>query len=172
MDEVDDRDERAPTPRVAQEDPPSPPMRSPVTFAGLLPALGAMALMCKELKLVVKAMLPPQPQLPCDEPGGARMRHGRWPTASLIGREGEAVRAMTMMAGTDARGFQHPPYGGEGCGPSAGDDVRLFRRPSNLEQGDSMPKTSEDAEDTEVAGSLGPAGDDVHCFRRPSNLGC
>lgn len=104
-------------------------MRSPVTFAGLLPALGAMALSRKELKLVVEAMLPSQPQLQGDDPGGARMRGGRWPTASSIRREGDAARTMAMMAGMDARGFRHPPDGGEIGGPPAGDDMRSFRRP-------------------------------------------
>lgn len=67
VDKVDD----SPTVQDTQEEPPFPPTRSPVTFAGLLPTFGEMALTREELWLIVEEMTPPGPRARSDASAGA-----------------------------------------------------------------------------------------------------
>lgn len=163
----------------------SPQTRSPVTYAGLLPAVGE-GVLAVAMNVVMDVLLAPPCGLGRGAPAGAGVGSRRppdwWETcqvgASSAGTP-NGCGSLGGIAGTDERSFRRPPDLMSRCGlslvetrgwiPSVGSrDVLIgteehrFRRPPDLAEGGGQLGCAE---------SFGVAGTEVRGFRGPPDDG-
>lgn len=124
--------ESVPTAQIEED---SPPVWSPVTFSGLLPAVVTGGLTARELRLIVVALALPAPPVRSSASVGIGAKAflsgpAEWPPQFQM--RGPRV---TGLAGTDTRGFRLPPDRPDGFGRVVGTDVRGFRLPPDLVAG-------------------------------------
>lgn len=119
--------------KVPPRPPPSPPTQSPVTYAGLLPAVQGDG-QDKRLEMIVMSLLEHRSEMEALDIDRERIDGGglRRPPGEKGRTEGTICGVVMLAAGTDTLGYRLPPNGRGGFSIPIGTDVRGYRRPPDL----------------------------------------